>query len=128
VSRTRVALLLAIAAAAATARVAAQITPASRDGFVMRVVTTGLAGSRLCGAGRLFVGDRAHRTGRANQPRGCTTTTILTVGDVLADGLGGLLGLAQFVVALIQGAPTRVHGPAKAGHYRKLHRGHARFR
>src|SRR4051812_2523863 len=97
VSRTLVALLLAIAAtAAAISGDTTQITP-SGDGFAMRVVTTGLANpfQVLWGPDEyLWVTERTGGRVVRISPADGTTTAILAVGDVLADGPGGVLGMA----------------------------------
>src|SRR3954468_1950285 len=98
VSRTLVGLLLAVAATtAATSGDATQIAAASSDGFAMRVVTTGLANPFQVVWGPddyLWVTERTG--GRVVQisPRDGTTTAMLAIGDALADGPGGLLGMA----------------------------------
>ena len=91
-------MLLAIAATgAATSRDALQITPDSPDTFAMRIVTTGLANPFQIVWGPddyLWVTERTGgRVVRINPADG-TATAILTLGDVLADGPGGVLGMA----------------------------------
>src|SRR3954462_12397568 len=97
VSRTVVALLLAIAAtAAATSGDATQIAPSS-DRFAMRVVTTRLANPFQVVWGPddyLWVTERTGGRVVRISPADGTTTAILAVGDVLADGPGGVLGMA----------------------------------
>jgi PQQ-dependent dehydrogenase (s-GDH family) len=97
VSRTLVALLLAVAATTAgISRDATQITP-SGDGFAMRVVTTGLANPFQVVWGPddyLWVTERTGGRVVRISPADGTTTAILAVGGVLADGPGGVLGMA----------------------------------
>jgi PQQ-dependent dehydrogenase (s-GDH family) len=97
-SRILVALLLAIAAtAAAASRGSTQIAPASRDGFAMRVVTAGLANPFQVVWGPddyLWVTERTGARVVRISPADGTTTSILTIGEVLADGPGGVLGMA----------------------------------
>jgi PQQ-dependent dehydrogenase (s-GDH family) len=97
-SRILIALLLAIAAtAAAASRGSTQVAPASRDGFTMRVVTAGLADPFQVVWGPddyLWATERTGARVVRISPADGTTTSILTIGDVLADSPGGVLGMA----------------------------------
>src|SRR3982074_822528 len=91
---------LAIAAIAATGlrlRGAPQVTPASPALFAKRVVTTGLVDPFQVIWGPddyLWVTERtAGRVTRVHPSDGSTTRAI-TIGDLIADGPGGLLGMA----------------------------------
>src|SRR5439155_16239790 len=98
--RRHLLLFFAIAAMAASvlrARGTTQGTPASAERFVKRVVTTGLANPFQVVWGPddyLWVTERT--AGRVTRvlPSDGSTTLAVTIGDVLADGPGGLLGMA----------------------------------
>src|SRR6476660_72544 len=97
---SRVLVVLAIAAVAAPRwhmPVAAQGTPVSQARFAKRVVTTGLANPFQVVWGPddyLWVTERT--AGRVTRvlPSDGSTTTAIAIDDLLADGPGGLLGMA----------------------------------
>src|SRR5258705_9057721 len=92
--------LLAVAAVAAPGlpiRVATQTTPASSAAFEKRVVTTGLADpfQVIWGPdGYLWVTERT--AGRVTRvlPSDGSRTVAITIGDLVAESPGGLLGMA----------------------------------
>ena len=92
--------LLAIAAIAAPVlrmRASTQATPPSRAQFAKRVVTTGLADPFQLVWGPddyLWVTERT--AGRVTRvlPSDGSATPAITIGDLLPDGPGGLLGMA----------------------------------
>jgi PQQ-dependent dehydrogenase (s-GDH family) len=92
--------VLAIAAIAATGvrtRGATQGTPVSRAQFAKRVVTTGLVDpfQVVWGPdGYLWVTERTAARVTRILPSDGSKTSAIAIGDVLADGPGGLLGMA----------------------------------
>jgi PQQ-dependent dehydrogenase (s-GDH family) len=89
--------IAAVAAAGLRTRGAAQGTPASREPFEKRVVTTGLADPFQVSwgpDGYLWVTERT--AGRVTRvlPSDGSKTVVITIGDLVADGPGGLLGMA----------------------------------
>src|SRR6185503_1548924 len=90
-------LAIAAIAAALHARGAAQGTPAPRPPFEKRVVTTGLADPFQVTWGPddyLWVTERT--AGRVTRvlPSDGSKTPAITIGDLLAEDPGGLLGMA----------------------------------
>jgi PQQ-dependent dehydrogenase (s-GDH family) len=91
---------VAIAAVAAPAfhlRAASQPTPASQGSFVKRVVTDGLASPFQIIWGPddyLWVTERTAGRVTRVRPSDGSATPAITIADVLADGPGGLLGMA----------------------------------
>jgi PQQ-dependent dehydrogenase (s-GDH family) len=97
--------IAAIAAAALHTRGAAQGTPASRLPFEKRVVTTGLADPFQVSWGpddHLWITERT--AGRVTRvlPSDGSKTVAITIGGLMTDGPGGLLGMA-FDAGLLKG-------------------------
>src|SRR5207245_2982108 len=88
--------LAAMAASVLRARGTTQGTPASAERFVKRVVTNGLANPFQVVWGPddyLWVTERTAGRVTRVRPSDGSTTTAITIGDLLADGPGGLLGM-----------------------------------
>src|SRR5437867_10419798 len=85
-----------MAASGLRIRGATQGTPASAGPFVKRVVTNGLANPFQVVWGPddyLWVTERTAGRVTRVRPSDGSTTTAMAIGDLLADGPGGLLGM-----------------------------------
>jgi PQQ-dependent dehydrogenase (s-GDH family) len=89
--------LAAVATSALLVRAASQKTPAAQGTFVKRVVTSGLANPFQVTWGPddyLWVTERTAGRVTRVRPSDGSATPAITIADVLADGPGGLLGMA----------------------------------